>query len=152
MIRGAILNITAELEGIIDRAIVNYYCIDVVKKDEMTYTLLTSDRISLENKRQVLEIIVMNSRPNLYKKKLKETLRDIAERIIPRRNEFAHGIMHDDYIKDENPAVGFIRYKNGKKKINMYTYSQVIDLIKLAEKCVEDLGELFISETDLPPQ
>ncbi|MGZ3756394.1 MAG: hypothetical protein ACXVAY_06595 [Mucilaginibacter sp.] len=158
MIRGSILNITVDIENIIDMLIARHFCTHNSRKIELINFLLPSDRISLDNKRQVLELILIEHYKELYDKTYNKVMKDLERRIIPKRNEFAHGKMHikefDDSSNLEDAknhfVVGFLRYKKGKEAVSWYTYGEIVEFIKLMEATLESLGELFKIES--PPQ
>ena len=128
--RGEIISRTVNLERIIDTVIASYFCHDTVKRDELLFLLLSTERISWENKRQIMQWILEKYAPDL-KKQYPDIFKDLQE-IGEFRNVLAHNHLDTE---------GFVQYEAQKTTvINKYKNKKIV---------IEITEELFKQKINL---
>lgn len=117
--RGEIIARTVNLERIMDTLIANHFCKAKKKRNELLFLLLSTERITYENKRQILQWIWTTHCPERFKE-YPTIFKDMQE-IGEFRNTLAHnhldimGFM--EYERNETTVLH--KYKNAKKVIEI---------------------------------
>ncbi len=112
--RGEIIARVVYLERIMDAIIANYFCDNDNKIDEIRMLILSTERITYENKRQVLKWIYEKHQSDIFKShpKIFKDMQEIGEF----RNVLAHNHLDIDvFLKNELDGKTIIhKYKNKK--------------------------------------
>lgn len=143
-LRGSILEATILIERKIDTFLALYFCASEEKKNEFSEYLLFTERITLENKRQIFAEIVKKHKSDFLKQN-PDFLKGI-ENIVPHRNIFAHlesETSFSDVIK--NKALVFKKYSNGKLNYKTYTNNDIDNLKKDITEIVNKLNALLLT-------
>jgi hypothetical protein len=125
-LRGEVINQTIQLERVMDAFIASHFCSDETKRTELMILILCTERITFENKRQVLKWIVENHEKGLIEvhAKLFKNLQEIGEF----RNLLAHTYLDIENFVDNVKSA----------KIALKKYKNQIDIIKLTEKEINE--------------
>lgn len=126
-LRGNLLAATVEIERKMDEYISGYFCDDVKKKSELCEMLLYTERINLDLKTQILDMILGEDTPIGLITNLRA--------IVKARNVFAHLELDSD--KSTHESITFKKYVKGKLKPVNYS----IDALNLISKQVADTNK-----------
>lgn len=151
-LRGCVVNESIFCERMVDEFLSNYFCSDIKKKKDIMELLLCTDRITSENKRQVLKKIVENNHKD-FSDKYPSLFSDMLK-LYEERNIMAHYMLDtsENGIKAyrDEQKIGFVNFKiKGKLKeahTVWYDMNKVSAIIKLADKCkmtIIELNDIF---------
>lgn len=140
MVRGTVIGMAIALETVVNKFIAKHFCSSKLKQREMIEYLLGTERMSFDTKRQLMETIIQSHLPHLYESRYRQILRDIELRIIPKRNEFAHGLT--DLKTETAKHTGLIKYKKGKVNV-IYSYEEIQALLKMIDDHTGAITELL---------
>jgi len=156
--RGKVLHIISDLEFIINTCISFHYCgkKNHDKAFEMQLAILGDDRISLNNKAQILHFILTKYHSDWLKtyvslrpkepKKQPYTLNSDLVWVIEQRNVFAHRILDRDmfFSKEKTLKEGVIRFARFKNEITPVEYgTEEFDLL------YETIGNLSVKLNEI---
>ena len=114
--RGEIIARTVNLERIIDTFIASYFCHEDKKRDELLLLILSTERITYENKRHVLKWICETYAKDLIKQY--PTLFKDLQKIGEFRNILAHNHLDTDgFVQYETKQTTVINKYKSKKEV-----------------------------------
>lgn len=144
--RGVYLNSFTRLERYIDYYLADYFCGDSKSKVDMIELLLSTDRISMKTKFDILFEVLPIRNPEVL-----ESHPDLKSEIIElnrHRNILAHQILNSTvdaqvyYLSTK--AVSFVKLSRGNKS-EEYTGDKIKELIAKIEKYAQVFGK-FVME------
>jgi len=146
--RAMIIDLSIDIERLLDEYICRYYIKSLQKAIEFKEVLLYTDRIGLSLKCQIFEKGLKESKSKLANG-YPEFIDDLNE-MIRIRNVFAHGEldMSEDAINKQEVQLTFIRYRKGKLDPEIYPLDKFKQMLVAKNHIKRTLNALII---ELPP-
>jgi len=119
LMRGKLISHIIFLERCIDEYIVKYFCNEEEKRLELMRVIISTKKITLDSKKEVLLYLIKNYAPEL--KKEYPTLNADLTDIIEERNRLAHYVLSATKEEIENYD-GVVRLANFKNDIEIVLY------------------------------
>lgn len=144
-IRGSILDMLIQIEGHIDDYIAVHFCGLFGKPDQLKELILSTEKISMDAKRQVYISIIANNDSEF--KKTHKSFDTTFQSVVRERNIFAHARLDKSKESIAKGGLTFIRYKNGKEEKLHYDADKVEklreDFVYLIEVMAKIQYQLF---------
>ncbi|HEY8784330.1 hypothetical protein [Flavobacterium sp. UBA6046] len=133
--RGLIINEVTILERWIDVYIAYYFCTKQEKVNEMVELVLGNNRISLDGKRKLLDVILERQNPAIWKSY--PNFHADMNTTMKERNFFAHNFVN---FSDEGKArcdneVGLIIYSH-KTRTAWYDRKKIDEILTTIRRCI----------------
>lgn len=145
--RAIFISHSIRIEQSIDKFVCNYFCDSESKSKELLYTLVGTEKLRFEIKKQLLEYILTTH----YSKWIKENpkfLKSISL-ITPFRNLMAHADFHDDTIFDSSETVVIFKaYNEGKPRQKVYDRDKMWEIYNAFDLVLETAPKLESASPD----
>jgi len=149
--RGKIINQAALLESVMDIYISRHFSKEPIRQLEMIELILSSSRITFENKRQVFKFLVDKYEPE-FAKRNKSYANDL-DTLNRQRNIFAHYPLNvaieANELFEKHRTISFIKFKNATA-LEIYNEKKIDQYLKLFNKMITQIIELIEKQPDTP--
>lgn len=142
-LRGSILNEVVYLERLMDEYLCRHFCSDKSKRLDLLSFLMATDRITFDNKRGILKILMeRDNKPFVLNNK---SIFSDLETIMKERNFLAHTLFdssldgYNSFLKNE---FKFIRFKNSIER-SVYNDTKMKNISRLIAKYIDIFTELL---------
>jgi hypothetical protein len=142
LFRGAIISDVGFLERLIDLYLSNYFCESEKKVTEFIDIILGGNRISLDGKRKILDIVLKRVDPGIYLK-IPDFNRDMNMALME-RNNFAHCTLSNtsEALTKCDTHIGLAKF--GKTtRVEWYDQQKIDDIRNAIKKCSDTMKSLL---------
>ncbi len=138
--RGLVINTIVQVEYMLDRLLAEYFTSDNNRFEDILLFMFSTERITLDSKRRILEIILKKRFKDQYDKYAKN-LRYMENQMIPIRNRFAHSPM-EYMVKNDGTIIDLIKVKDKQETIS-FNDNQIAELKENCQLCINMMMNLF---------
>ncbi|MEE1946710.1 hypothetical protein VRU48_16415 [Pedobacter sp. KR3-3] len=138
--RGLVINTIVQVEYMLDRLLAEYFTSDNNRYEDMLLLVFSTERITLDSKRRILEVILKKWFKDQHTKYSKN-LRYMENQMIPIRNRFAHSPT-EYMIKNDGTIIDLIKVKDKQETIS-FNENQITELKENCQVCIEMMMDLF---------
>jgi hypothetical protein len=132
--RGQIIHEVSRMERSLDFYIASYFCDTKEKVDEFANIILGANRISLDGKRKLFDILIKKQKPYFFTRY--DTFNKDMNTVMYERNSFAHNMvsLRDDSISQHEIHIGLQKI-NANSRIEWYSPERVQSILVTIRRC-----------------
>jgi len=120
--RGSLINSISEMERLMDKYIVKYFCTSIEKRNELMEIIVSTKHLTFEAKSDIIRCLLVKT-GEMTQKKANQIYARLNEDIAAKRNIIAHCTLDENlprsqsFINDPDKTIYFIKYYNSKTPI-----------------------------------
>ncbi|WP_179412855.1 hypothetical protein HDF19_12005 [Mucilaginibacter sp. E4BP6] len=133
--RGKIIDAVSSLDRLLDIYIATYFCDSLDKVKEFSNIILGANRISLDGKRKLFDVLIKIQRPE-FGKKVHRSFKKDMNTVMYERNSFAHNLVctNQDAIDRATTHIGLQKF-SANSRIEWYDEEKINSILMTIKKC-----------------